>query len=290
MPFQPNYEVPEERKPYFLPANPDKGNGRVGCLVLHGFMGSPYSSRPMAEFLAKQGITMYCPLLPGHGHYPDKLYKVPHQAWIAEAEEALHTFRQKCHEIFIIGHSMGAVLGAHLATTAGKIKGLIMLTPIDDVPDKRLRLMRWLQYVMPWFYPHRSRSLRKVVRQRVLDFDPTIDFDDPEFQKNLLPRMSRLPTSGLAEMVKMVDKGRALWPKLHLPVLIFQGGNDPAVPPGSVERIYESIPSRDKILKTFAEAGHELMRPFEPVHTEVWQTIHEFIVRRATVETQTAVS
>jgi alpha-beta hydrolase superfamily lysophospholipase len=185
-------------------------------------------------------------------------------------------------EFFIIGHSMGTILGAYLSTKYDNIRGMVMLTPLYALPDNRLRLMRLLRYVMPWFYPHKSRSLQELVRQRVLDFEPTLDLADPEVQARL-PEMTRVPTSGLDEMVKMVQLGRKLWSKLTLPVLIFQGGDDPAVPPGSIREIYNLIPSDEKHLETFPEAGHELMRPFEPAHGEVWRMIHQFFLQHSKV-------
>ncbi len=275
MPFKPPYPVSEERKPYTLIAEQGGENGRIGCLMLHGFMGSPYSSRPMAEYLVTQGITMHCPLLPGHGHWPDKLYKASRDRWLAETEEGLARIRELADKIFIIGHSMGTVMGAYLATKHQDIRGMVMLTPLYDIPDKRLSVMPFLRYIMPWFYPHMLRSMRDLLQQRILDFDPTLDLDSPEVQAKI-PMMSRVPTSGLAEMVKMVKFGRQFWSQLSLPVLIFQGGDDPAVPSATIEKIYNMLPSQEKELKTFPEAGHELMRPFEPVHTQVWQLIRDF--------------
>jgi carboxylesterase len=277
MPFAPSYEVPLERRAYTL-----RGNGRIGCLLLHGFMGSPVSSRPLAEYLQERGLTCHCPLLPGHGHYPDKLYKVPHQAWIAEVEAALQTIRGLCEEVFIVAHSMGTVLGSHLIVTQGGIGGMVMLAPVYDVPDERLNWMWLIRHVMPWYYPHRSRkpAMQKLVRERVLDFDPTLDFDAPEVQARL-PQIARVPTSGMDEMVKMIRYGRSLWPQLTLPIHIFQGGHDPAVAAEKTKILYGVLPSRDKKLDLFPEAGHELMRPFDPLHERVWPTIYEFVKRHA---------
>lgn len=282
MAFTPDYEIHEEREPYTFFASHEAMKGRIGCLMLHGFMGSPGSSRPMAEYLSAQGIIMHCPLLPGHGSFPDKLYGVPYRAWLDEAEEGFERLRHLCDELFIIGHSMGTVLGAYLATRYDSVRGMVMLTPLYDLPDKRLRFMRLLRYLMPWFYPHKYKSLQELVRQRLMDFDPTLDLDDPAVQAKI-PEMTRVPTSALDEMVKMVRLGRKLWSKLTLPILIFQGGDDPAVPPGSFRKIYDLLPSKDKRLKTFPEAGHELMRPFEPVHTTVWEMIHQFFLRHSKV-------
>ena len=277
MPFVPNYDVPRERRAYTLP-----GNGRIGCLMLHGFMGSPVSSRPLAEYLQEQGITCHCPLLPGHGHYPDKLYKVRHQAWIAEVEAALQMIRGLCDEVFVVAHSMGTVLGSHLIVTQGRIRGMVMMAPVYDVPDERLNWMWLIRYVMPWYYPHRSRkpAMQKLVRERVLDYDPTLDFDAPEVQARL-PQIARVPTSGMAEMVKMIRYGRSLWPQLTLPVHIFQGGRDPAVAAEKTKVLYELLPSQEKKLDLFPEAGHELMRPFDPLHERVWPAIYEFVKRHS---------
>ncbi|WP_420628734.1 alpha/beta hydrolase [Candidatus Leptofilum sp.] len=277
MPFAPTYDVPAERRAYIEPARVENENGRIGLLMLHGFMGSPLSSHPMANYLAEHGVSVHCPLLPGHGHHPDKLRKIPRQAWLDEAEEAFEAVQGLYDELFLMGHSMGTILGAHLCLQNPDPRGLIMLTPFYDVPDDRLNLVKYLRYVMTWFYPHKMRSMRKLVRERVLDFDPTINFDDPEFQKNDLPKVSRVPIDALVEMVKMAAYGRTLWPKFTTPSIIFRGGHDPAVKPGTIDALYAVLPGPDKKLVTFEEAGHEPMRPFDPAHKELWSQALEFI-------------
>ncbi len=276
MPFQPDYPVPPERTPYTFTADPQPNGVRVGCLMLHGFMGSPTSSRPMAQFLAQNGVTVHCPLLPGHGEFPRRMYKISRRAWIAEAEEALAHIRPMCDQLFLMGHSMGNVLGAHLVNSVGGFQGMIMLVPVYELPDKRLKLMRWLRYVMPWFYPYKMKKMRPLVKERVHDFDPTIDFDDPEVQA-WLPQATRIPTGALAEMVAMVFWGRTLWPRLNLPALLFEGGKDRAVPAGSIPNIYELLPGQEKTLQSLPDAGHEMMRPFDPAHKQVWATIVRFM-------------
>jgi carboxylesterase len=277
MPFKPTYDVAPERQPYTLfPDSPDAG--RPGVLFLHGFMGSPLSSRPLADYLRDRGYFVHCPLLPGHGQYPNKLYQVSRQAWIAEAEEAYDLTRTNCDELFVIGHSMGNILGAHLVTTRGGFQAMAMIAPVYEPPDGRLRFTGIAQHFTPWYYPHKSKreSMQHLVRERVLDFDPTIDFDDPDFQAQL-PEVSRVPMSGMYQMVKTIAYGRALWPKLDLPVSIFAGEDDVAAPPDNARRIYAALPHADKHLTIYPNSGHELMRPFDPVHQEAWAAIAEFL-------------
>jgi carboxylesterase len=270
MPFQPDYEIPEDRHPYTFTV------GRTGCLMLHGFMGSPKSSRAMAEFLAQQGITMHCPLLPGHGQLLDKMHKTPGRAWIAEAEEGLECLRQSCDELFIMGHSMGSVLGAHLCRRNPDIRGLIMIAPLYDVPHKAIRLLAVLRYLVPWFYPMRFRRLHRLVRERLLDLYPDMDLDDPEIQK-WMQKTTRVPTSAIDEMRKLGDMGRALWPHLHLPTLILHGRADHVAKASNAEMIHQLLPGPDKELHFFEHAGHELMRDFDPAHQAAWDKVFAFI-------------
>jgi carboxylesterase len=276
MPFQPAYDVPQERRAYTL--RPDAPNG-TAVLILHGFMGSPVSSRPMAEYLCRQGILVHCPLLPGHGQYPNKLYNVPRQAWIAEVEEAYHLIRRHSDRLFIIGHSMGNILGAHLIITYGGVEGHAMLAPVYDLPDSRLRYVNLIRPFVPWFYPHKSQSktLQKLMRERLLDFDPSLDFNDPHVQARL-PELSRVPFSGMGEMVRMIHFGRRLWPQLTLPACILIGAEDRAASPENARKIYELLAAEDKAFHLFPNTGHELMRPFEKAHTEVWKLISSFVM------------
>jgi carboxylesterase len=273
MPFQPEYSVSPERQAYAFQA------GRTGCLMLHGFMGAPSSSRPLAQYLAQHGVTVQCPLLPGHGSLPNKLYRVSYQAWLDEAQEAFDSINEQCDEIFLMGHSMGTVLDAYLISRHREvnIRGLILLAPAYELPDNRLHTLRLLRYVMPWFYPMWMKRLHPLVKQRLLDFDPEIDLDDPDIQAKL-PELTKVPTSGIDEMRKVLDMGRKLWPTINLPVVIFQGDSDVAVSLESTQKLFDILPGDDKQLQVIPGAGHELMRPFDPTHADVWSSIYQFVV------------
>lgn len=277
MPFQPDYEVPAERQAYTFAADPHAEQTGVGVLMLHGFMGSPASSRDMAQHFAQQGLTVHCPLLPGHGHLPYKIQGCRKEDWLAEAEEGWHTLKQTCTQIFIIGHSMGAVEAAYLANKYKEVCGLILMAPLYDVPDWRIKMASFGRFIMPWFYPLKRKDVdREPFIGRVTDYDPTIDGDDPALQEWLV-EATRLPMDGIDEMRQMSGLGRKLWPKIHQPVIIFQGGNDPAVYTGNTEKLFQMLSTGDKEMKFFPQAGHEVMRPVEPIHPIVWQKTLAFI-------------
>ena len=158
---------------------------------------------------------------------------------MAEAEEAFAAARAESDELFLIAHSMGNILAAHVALKFGGVRGLAMLAPVYDVPDKRLRYVKFARFFVPWYYPHKSQreSMQHLVRERVLDFDPSIDFDDPAFQATL-PQISRVPLKGMHEMERTIAYGRRLWPRLDLPVHIYAGEEDSAAPPDNARCIF----------------------------------------------------
>jgi carboxylesterase len=283
MPFQPDYEVPEERQAYTFFGEPREGWDRIGCLMLHGFMGSPVSSRSMALHIASTGITVHCPLLPGHGNLPYEIHGHSHREWLAEVDEAFELLSQHCSQIFLIGHSMGAPLSAYLANKHPDVCGLVLLAPLFNVPDWRINLAAIGRHFMPWIYPLKHEAIdRDIFLGRVTDFDPTIDVNDPQLQ-DWLVEATRIPVDGTDEMRKMGALGRKLWSRIHQPVIIFQGGHDPAVSPGNTEQLFQKLPTADKEMKFFPQVGHELMRPVEPIHEKVWQKIGEFIEEHAEI-------
>ena len=274
MSFVPSYDVPAGRRGYRLAA---VYNGRsAGLLLLHGFMVTPGSARPMAERLHKQfGLLTHAPLLSGHGELPNKLHKVTHANWLAEAEAACREMSKSVEQIFIVGHSMGAVLAAHLALQVPSVAGLILFAPVYHLPDRRLRWLRTLSPLLPWLSPYRIKKLRPLIRERVLDFDPTVDFDDPNNQA-WLREVTRLPTSGLVAMVNLVEYGQPIWARIRLPVVLFQGKRDRAIKPAQQRVVFEQIGSTNKTFHHL-DGGHELMRPIDLVHEQVWQETAVFL-------------
>lgn len=65
-------------------------SGPVGCLFIHGFMGSAAEMRLMGEYLAEKGFTVSGPLLPGHGTEPKDLTSVKRQDWWAAVEKSFY--------------------------------------------------------------------------------------------------------------------------------------------------------------------------------------------------------
>ncbi len=101
---------------------------RAQALLLHGYTGSPYDLRPVADFLAKRDIAVNVPLLKGHGTKPVDLIAATAEDWLSEAQEILEGFDHK-KPIIVGGLSMGALIAIILATSHRKIRGLVLFSP-----------------------------------------------------------------------------------------------------------------------------------------------------------------
>jgi len=98
----------------------------IGVLLLHGFTGSPSEFRETGEFLHEHGLTVYAPLLPGHGTTPADLNNRKWHEWCEEAVKGLEKLQQKCKRIFVCGLSFGGTIALSIAANHN-INGAVVM-------------------------------------------------------------------------------------------------------------------------------------------------------------------
>jgi len=104
--------------------------GKVGCLLCHGFTGTPAELRELGEFLAEKGITVKGPRLSGHCTNVKDMIKTRASDWYADYIKAYNDLAEYCDEIFVGGLSLGGVLTLKFAAEHN-VAGIISLaTPI----------------------------------------------------------------------------------------------------------------------------------------------------------------
>src|SRR2546429_9501847 len=62
------------------------GSRPLGCLLVHGFTGTPEEMRPLGEALAARGFPVYAVLLAGHGTDVAELARTCWTDWFASVE------------------------------------------------------------------------------------------------------------------------------------------------------------------------------------------------------------
>lgn len=118
----------------------------VGCLLVHGFTGTPQNVRPLADYLARRGLAVSAPRMPGHGTTVADLDKTGPEDWLGAAERALSDLRDRCSTVFVAGISMGGTITLELARRHPELAGVVVmaapvqamaaLEPLVNDPDR----------------------------------------------------------------------------------------------------------------------------------------------------------
>jgi carboxylesterase len=228
---------PEQLQPFRI-----RGGVR-GCLLIHGFAGTPPEMRGLGEFLAAGGYDVTGPLLAGHGLTPEAMASTRWPDWVRSAEEALAALRKDCSEVFVGGQSLGGTLALHLAATHPEVKGVITMGAMGSPTyfrDWRIKILRGLKYVRPWHVP---------------SDEP--DLGDPAAVR-LLHSYARRPTvciESLMHLLRVLDREL---PQVRVPALILHGRGDRTVDVANAPHILERIGSTDKQLIWFERSGHAI--------------------------------
>ena len=89
--------------------------GSTGVLLIHSLGGSPLELRLVANSLARQGYTVYCPVIPGLTFGTDVSGMSTWRDWYQAVEQAFDELKKHCDDVIIGGASAGAVLALRLA-------------------------------------------------------------------------------------------------------------------------------------------------------------------------------
>src|SRR5438270_8932968 len=92
---------PEQLQPFRI------RGGTRGCLLIHGFAGTPPEMRELGECLAGRGYDVMAPLLAGHGLTPEAMAATGWRDWASSAEAAYRALSNETEEVFVGGQSLG---------------------------------------------------------------------------------------------------------------------------------------------------------------------------------------
>jgi carboxylesterase len=234
--------------------------GPTGCLLIHGFSGSPPEMRPMGEYLAEKGLTVIGVRLAGHGTTPEDMARTGWRDWVASAEAGLRELEARCEQVFVAGLSMGGLITLHLAAHHSP-DGIVVMSAPAYIADWRFRLLPLAQYFIRWFTP-----------------DIESDLTDPEAE-NSLSAYPVLPVRCIVSLGQLMGLVRGELPQVKVPALVMQGEKDHHVPADSARIIFEELDAADKEIVWWPNSGHCITVDSE--REAVWARAHEFIVNHS---------
>ena len=195
------------------------GRRALGCLLVHGFTGTPEEMRPLGEAPAAQGFPVCAVRLAGHGTDVTELARTPWTEWFASVEDAAARLRATVPRLAVAGMSMGALLALHLAATRpAEVAALVLCgTP--------LRLAGW-----------RVRALPVVIRvpwlARRYAFIPK-ENGGPDVADHVAraasPSYRVTPLAGVIELLRLQRVVRRELKRVGQPALLLHGRHDHTV-------------------------------------------------------------
>ncbi len=209
---------------------------RKAILIIHGFGGGTYDEEFLANNLELiRNFDVYTFTLPGHeGFFKSNMKE---EEWINSTEKMIEfLIKNNYKTIYVIGHSMGGVLAARLASKYKQVKKLVLLAAAFrylEFKDDELDVVK---------------SIKKT---------PEIVKD---YKDEFISRIIKMPPSAMKEFMKTVKDNEYVLKNIYIPTLIVQGTNDTLVPIETADYIYNEIPSKDKEVLIESEVNHDIFR------------------------------
>jgi len=243
-------------EPFFFPG------GSTGCLLLHGFTGTPKEMRGLGEYLAGKGFSVLGPRLAGHATRPEDMIRANWTDWAAGVEDGYHLLRGICRRVYLIGLSMGGALSL-LMSTHLEVSGVVaMSTPYRLPRDWRLNYTEWLSKIWPYLPKNDGTSGAGW-------------FDAPAGAEHISYPMN--PVRSIGELNKLLAAMRAALPQVCVPVLLIHSADDRYVLPENMERIYTGLVNApDKARLSLTGSGHIVTR--DAARQQVFEAALDFIV------------
>lgn len=221
-------------------------DGPDAVLCLHGLTSTPYELRPVAVALAAEGLHVLAPRLLGHGTRPEILAHTRWTDWLGSARLAFNALAATHDRVFIVGLSLGALLGAVLAHDRGaRCAGLVLMgTPLrlDARSQAALSVARHLPMAdaLPF--------ARK---------DDGPDVSDPGVAA-AMPSYDRVPLAAAASLIDAQRAALSRLPRLRAPTLVQHGRQDHVAPVDNARRVFQALRMPAKRMIVYPRSWHIL--------------------------------
>ena len=216
-------------EPYSYPG------GKIGCLVVHGFTGTPGEVRWVGQALAEAGCTVYGIRLAGHGTTVKDMNRVTWREWYLDVLAGYHVIRNLCDTVLLYGMSMGGALTMAL-TSRHPVDGVVGLSAMYQLPLKP---------------PSFSDAARLAFIEQ-LKAEQTRRGEEPighpTYQGNPLP--------AVIQLYQLLRFSRSQLHEISAPTLLIHSKTDDVIPYRQMEMYYNAIGSTDKQTLSLERSTH----------------------------------
>jgi alpha-beta hydrolase superfamily lysophospholipase len=185
------------------------------------------------------------------------------------------SIREKQPEIpiFLIGHSMGGLIGAdYLLEHQNELSGAVLSGPAITIPDTISKVTILVGKIFSVLLP--KLGVAPLVVEGISRDPAVVDayINDP------LVYTGKITARLAAEMIKTMGHVTKHAQNIQLPIMIAQGSQDLLVDPGGAQLLYDRVGSEDKTLKLYDGFYHEIFN--EPEHVQVFNDVQSWIEKQ----------
>lgn len=240
---------------FFIP------RGHTGCLLIHGFTGTPKEMRMLGDSLAEADYTVLAPRLFGHATSPEDLMRSRYTDWIGTVEDGLNLLKGCTEQQVVMGLSMGGVLALIAAARYNFAAAVAFSTPTSLPQDPR------------------SAFLPLIAGLNLRIEKGTPDWRNPDAAKDHQD-YPYYPSRSILELSKLIALMHDELDKISTPVLLVQSKADTFIPTESLDTIYREIQSAKKEKFWVQDSGHVIIR--EPERELIFTQVKTFLTRHLT--------
>lgn len=228
----------------------------IGCLLIHGFTGSPFEVEPLGQSLKERtDWKIVVPTLPGHGKELS-LKGIKYSQWIDHAETELKALLEECDTVYVIGFSMGGLIASYLASKYPVEKLVLLSAAAYYVNPKQLAV-----------------DMKEMVRDTVKG-----KLKENEMFLRYRRKIKETPMTATLQFRRLVSEIRPILKKVKAPTLIAQGESDGIVPPKSAQYLYEHIGAVEKRLIYYKNSKHLICHCDEK--EQLFEEVYDFLTSR----------
>ncbi|HQB93508.1 MAG TPA: alpha/beta fold hydrolase [Smithellaceae bacterium] len=221
--------------------------GKKGVILVHGYMAAPEEIKPLAEYLYKNGYSIYGVRLRGHGTAPEDLASRNWEKWYDSAGRAYIIMKSCIKSFAIAGFSTGGDIALlQAANKPGRFKAVISI----NAPLRLQHISSKLASVIVAWNKLLTKFKVQKGKMEFVENDP----DNPHI--NYL----RNPVYGVYQLEKLMQIVEEKLENISEPVLVLQGSNDPVVNPVSGREIYKKVKAKKKIFAEIKADRHGILR------------------------------
>lgn len=250
-----------------------EGETKAVLLVVHGL--AEHSGRYMnlVHHFLPLGYAVYAIDHLGHGRSEGARVYVERFTDYTDTLEAFREMicnRQKDKPVFLVGHSMGGLIGAlYLLDHQGKMAGAVLSGPAVKVPDNIPPVAIFAGKVFSALAP----------KLRLIALDPTGVSRDPAvvraYETDPLVYRGKMTARLGSEMLKAMRRVATEASRITLPLLILQGSADRLVSPSGAQMLHDRVASSDKRIILYEGFYHEVFN--EPEHDRVLKDVETWL-------------